>query len=57
MAGVPKDLPPRSTRFEYFDLWDYDGTLDRLHHSLYKQLSARFLLISEMLHLSLEKLI
>ena len=35
MAGVPKDLPPRSTRFEYFDLWDYDGTRDRIHHALY----------------------
>jgi len=25
--AIPKDLPPRSTLFEYFDLWDYDGTL------------------------------
>ena len=33
--AIPKDLPPRSTLFEYFDLWDYDGTLDRIHHSLY----------------------
>ena len=33
--AVPRDLPPRSTLFEYFDLWDYDGTLERLHHSLY----------------------
>ncbi len=33
--AVPKDLPPRSTLFEYFDLWDYDGTLDRIHHTLY----------------------
>jgi transposase len=33
--AIPKDLPPRSTLFEYFDLWNYDGTLDRLHHSLY----------------------
>jgi transposase len=33
--AVPKDLPPRSTLFEYFDLWDYDGTLDRIHHALY----------------------
>ena len=24
--AVPKDLPPRSTLFEYFDLWDYDPT-------------------------------
>ena len=33
--AVPKDLPPRSTLYEYFDLWDYDGTLDRIHHALY----------------------
>ena len=33
--AVPKDLPPRSTLFGYFDLWDYDGTLDRIHHTLY----------------------
>ena len=33
--AAPKDLPPRSTLFEYFNLWDYDGTLDRIHHTLY----------------------
>ena len=33
--AVPKDLPPRSTLFDYFDLWSYDGTLDRIHHALY----------------------
>jgi len=33
--AVPKDLPPRSTLFDYFDLWEYDGTLDRIHHALY----------------------
>ena len=27
---MPKDLPPRSTVHGYFDLWIYDGTLDRL---------------------------
>ena len=32
---VPKDLPPRSTLFDYFDLWTWNGTLDRIHHSLY----------------------
>jgi len=32
---VPKDLPPRSTLFDYFDLWTWDGTLDRIHHTLY----------------------
>ena len=33
--AIPKDPPPRSTLFGYFELWDYDGTLDRIHHSLY----------------------
>src|SRR4030095_9950644 len=28
--AVPKDLPPRSTLFDYLDLWSYDGTLDRI---------------------------
>jgi transposase len=34
---VPKDLPPRSTLFGYFDLWNWDGTLYRIHHALYVQ--------------------
>src|SRR6266566_2903645 len=33
--SIPKDLPPRSTLFDYLDLWTYDGTLDRIHHALY----------------------
>ena len=32
--AIPKDMPPRSTVNGYFSLWDYDGTLDRIHHSL-----------------------
>ena len=32
--AIPKDLPPRSTLFDYLDLWSYDGTLDRIHHAL-----------------------
>ena len=32
---VPKDLPPRSTLFDYFDLWTWDRTLERIHHALY----------------------
>ena len=35
--SIPKDLPPRSTVHDYFDLWTWDGTLDRLHQSLYVQ--------------------
>ena len=33
--AVPKDLPPKSTIYDYLDLWDWDGTLERLHHALY----------------------
>ena len=32
---LPKDLPPRSTVNSYFGLWNWDGTLDRIHHALY----------------------
>jgi len=27
----------RSTLYEYFDLWSWDGTLDRIHDALYAQ--------------------
>ncbi len=33
--AIPKDLPPRSTVYGYFDLWDWNGTLDRIHEALY----------------------
>jgi transposase len=33
--AVPKDLPPRSTLHGYFTRWDWDGTLERMHHALY----------------------
>jgi len=32
--AIPKDLPPRSTLYDYFDLWSWDGTLDRIHYAL-----------------------
>lgn len=35
--AIPKDLPPRSTVFAYLDLWSWDGTLERIHHTLYMQ--------------------
>src|SRR5215510_8724528 len=35
--AIPKDLPPKSTVYDYFDLWTYDGTLQRIHHALYQQ--------------------
>ncbi len=34
-AAMPKDLPPKSTVYDYFDLWEWDGTLERIHHELY----------------------
>jgi transposase len=36
-SALPKDLPPRSTVNDYFRRWDDDGTLDRVHHTLYVQ--------------------
>jgi transposase len=34
-SAIPKDLPPKSTVYDYFDLWSWDGTLDRIHEALY----------------------
>jgi transposase len=31
---IPKDLPPRSTVHDHLDRWDYDGTLEQIHHTL-----------------------
>jgi transposase len=33
--AIPKVLPPRSTLHDYLELWEWDGTLARLHHALY----------------------
>ena len=33
--AIPKDLPPRSTLYDYFDLWSWDRTLDLIHHELF----------------------
>jgi len=33
--AVPTDLPARSTLYDYFDRWSWDGTLDRIHEALY----------------------
>ena len=35
--ALPKDLPPRSTVHDYFKLWDWDGTLERIHFALFVQ--------------------
>lgn len=34
---LPKDLPPRSTVHDYFKLWEWDGTLERIHFTLFVQ--------------------
>ena len=34
-GALPKDLPPRSTVNDYFCRWDWDRTLERIHHALY----------------------
>ena len=32
---IPKDRPPRSTVNDYFCLWSYNGTLEKIHDALY----------------------
>ncbi|HEY2531995.1 MAG TPA: IS5 family transposase [Xanthobacteraceae bacterium] len=39
--ALPKDLPPKSTVHSYFMLWDWDGTLERIHHALYVETRER----------------
>jgi hypothetical protein len=40
MARRPKDLPPRSTLYNYFDRWNWDGTLERIRHTLHPSSNA-----------------
>jgi len=39
--AIPKALPPRSTLYDYFDLWSWDSTLDRIHHALFVECRER----------------
>src|SRR3954452_18685027 len=39
--AIPKDLPPKSSVYDYFDLLTYDGTLERIHYALYEQCRER----------------
>lgn len=39
--ALPRDLPPRSTVWEYLDRWEWDGTLSRIHHALYVEVRER----------------
>lgn len=34
---VPRDLPPRGTIYGYLQRWEYDGTLGKIHHTLYQE--------------------
>jgi len=36
--ALPKDFPKKSTVYWYFSLWNWDGTLERVHHALYMEL-------------------
>jgi transposase len=38
---LPKDFPPKSTVWRYFDAWRRDGTLDAAHDALRKKVRAR----------------
>ena len=33
--ALPSDLPPKNTVYDYLDLWEWDGTLERIDHELY----------------------
>ena len=37
---LPKDFPPKSTVWRYFDEWRHDGTLDKVHDRLRRQVRA-----------------
>ena len=39
--ALPKDLPPKSTVHDYLELWNWDGTLERIHHTLYVRCASR----------------
>ena len=40
-SALPKDLPPKSTVHHYFMLWEWDGTLGRIHHTFYVMVRDR----------------
>src|SRR5271163_2318754 len=33
--ALPRDLPAKSTVHDYLELWNWDGTLERIHQALY----------------------
>jgi transposase len=34
-SALPKDLPPKSTVWDYFSRWEWEGTMERIQHALY----------------------
>jgi transposase len=38
---LPKDFPPRSTVWKYFDQWRHDGTIERIHDILRTKVRAK----------------
>jgi putative transposase len=38
---LPKDFPPKSTVHDYLTLWNWDGTLDKIHYALYVRCRER----------------
>jgi transposase len=34
-SALPKGLPPKSRVWDYFSRWEWDGTIERIHHTLY----------------------
>jgi transposase len=42
--AVPTDLPPKSTIYDYLDLWDWEGTLEHIHNTLYLAVREQALL-------------
>src|SRR6478672_8918073 len=39
--AIPKDLTPKTSVYDYFDLWPYAGTWEGIHHPLYGQCRDR----------------
>jgi transposase len=39
--ALPKDFPPKTTVYDYLELWNWDGTLARIHHALYVEARER----------------
>src|SRR5205807_5966889 len=37
---LPKDFPPKSTAWRYFDEWRHNGTLDQIHDTLRTKVRA-----------------